>query len=62
MQIVAAGSDAATPVKAHVIFIASFGQEAEDITRSLPAGRGHICMDTSDLPRIVRSILMSSVE
>jgi len=61
-KIVAAGSDAAAPVKAHVIFIASFGQEAEDITRSLPAGRGHICMDTSDLPRIVRNILMSSVE
>jgi von Willebrand factor A domain-containing protein 8 len=48
-------------VNAHVIFIASFGEEAEEIKRSLPVGRGYLCMDTSDLPRIVRDILTSRV-
>ena len=61
-KIMAAAAEKATPVKVHAIFIASFGQEAEDIKRSLPAGRGHICMDSSDLPRIVRNILKRSVE
>jgi von Willebrand factor A domain-containing protein 8 len=48
-------------VKAYAIFIASFGEEAQDIKNSLPAGRGHLCMETSDLPRIVRDILTSQV-
>ena len=59
-KIIEAGEEKA--VKAHVIFIASFGQEADEIKRQLPPGRAHIANDTSDLPRIVRSILTSSVE
>lgn len=59
-KIIEAGEEKS--VKAHVIFIASFGQEAEEIKRQLPPGRAHIANDTSDLPRIVRSILTSSVE
>jgi von Willebrand factor A domain-containing protein 8 len=45
------------PVKAYCIFIASFGKEAQQIQQELPVGRGHVCMQTSDLPRIVRQIL-----
>jgi glycerol-3-phosphate cytidylyltransferase-like family protein len=45
------------PVKAYCIFIASFGKEAQEIQQELPVGRGHVCMQTSDLPRIVRQIL-----
>lgn len=48
-------------VKAFCIFIASFGEEAEEIKRSLPMGRGHVCMQTSDLPKIVREILTSNL-
>jgi von Willebrand factor A domain-containing protein 8 len=44
-------------VKAYCIFIASFGKEAQEIQQALPIGRGHVCMQTSDLPRIVRQIL-----
>lgn len=43
--------------KAFCIFIASFGDEAEAIKRELPIGRGFVCMDSSELPAIVRNIL-----
>jgi len=46
-------------VKSHCIFIASFGDEADEIKRELPAGRGHVCMSTQDLPMIIRNILIS---
>ena len=44
-------------VKAFCIFIASFGDEAEAIKRALPVGRGFVCMDSAELPGIVRNIL-----
>ena len=47
--------------KSHCIFIASFGREADEIQNELPVGRGHICYQTPDLPRIVRSILAAQV-
>lgn len=59
-KIIEAGEEKS--VKAHVIFIASFGEEADEIKRQLPPGRGHVASHTSELPRIVRSILTSSVE
>ena len=48
-------------MKAYCIFVASFGHEAEEIKRELPIGRGHVCMETKDLPRIVRDILTMQV-
>ena len=48
-------------VKAHCIFIASFGEEADLIRRELPVGRGHICMETNELPRIVKNILARQI-
>ena len=59
-KIIEAGADKS--VKAHAIFIASFGQEAEEIKKALPPGRAHLASQTSELPRIVRSILTTSVE
>jgi von Willebrand factor A domain-containing protein 8 len=47
--------------KAYCIFIASFGNEAESIKRELPVGRGFVCMDSSELPHIVRNILLSEI-
>ena len=55
-------SNAAETTKAFCIFIASFGDEAEDIKRALPLGRGFVCMDSGDLPGIVRNILTSEME
>jgi len=48
-------------IKAYSIFIASFGDEAHDVTKELPIGRGYVCMDTSELPRIVRNILAAEI-
>lgn len=56
-RIVRAGSDKPNAVKAYCIFIASFGKEADEIKKALPLGRGHTCMQTSDLPRLVRDLL-----
>lgn len=58
-KIIEAGSQRG--VKAYMIFIASFGQEADDIRKYLPVGRSYMCMETSDLPRVVRDILTSQV-
>lgn len=47
-------------VKAHAIFIASFADEAARILRDLPHGRGHVCLDTADLPRTFKKIFTSA--
>lgn len=47
-------------VKAHAIFIASFADEAARILRDLPHGRGHVCLDTTDLPRTFKKIFTSA--
>ncbi|TYZ62616.1 hypothetical protein PybrP1_002376 [[Pythium] brassicae (nom. inval.)] len=47
-------------VKAHAIFIASFADEATRILRDLPRGRGHVCLDTSELPRTFKRIFTSA--
>lgn len=48
--------------KAFCIFIASFGDEAEEIRRALPLGRGFVCTDSGELPGIVRNILTTEME
>ncbi|KAF4047109.1 ATPase family associated domain-containing protein 5 [Phytophthora infestans] len=47
-------------VRAHALFIASFADEAERIRSELPTGRGHVCLDTSDLPRMFKQIFTSA--
>ncbi|KAG3117086.1 hypothetical protein PI125_g4103 [Phytophthora idaei] len=47
-------------VQTDALFIASFADEAERIRRELPAGRGHVCLDTSDLPRMFKQIFTSA--
>lgn len=44
-------------VKAHYVAIASFGKEADRIKKDLPIGRGHVCMQTSELPKVIRDLL-----
>jgi hypothetical protein len=48
-------------VKAVAIFIASLADEAQQIRSELPVGAGYVCMDTADLPRLLRSIFMQNV-
>ncbi|GKY90990.1 von Willebrand factor A domain-containing protein 8 [Mayamaea pseudoterrestris] len=44
-------------IKAHCVFIGSLGEEADEIKRELPTGRAYICMQTKELPTIIRNIL-----
>jgi hypothetical protein len=48
-------------VKAYAVFVASFGEEAEELREALPAGRGFTCYDTADLPQMFRQIFTSQV-
>lgn len=43
-------------VKAFCIMIGSLGQQAEHLKANLPPGRGFVCMDTSDLPKVMKRI------
>jgi MoxR-like ATPase len=58
-RIIEAGSE--KHVKAYCIFIASLGRDADEIKRELPVGRGHVCMQTSELPRVVKNILAANL-
>jgi hypothetical protein len=49
-------------VKVHIILIASLRDEAENVARALPLGYAHLCSESSDLPSILRRILVSSFE
>ena len=48
-------------IQAHALFIAAFADEAEQIRCALPTGRGHVCLDTSDLPRTFKQIFTSAL-
>ena len=56
------GTAGQNQVRSYFIALASFGQEAEEIRRSLPAGRGYVCVNTSDLPRVVKGILTKRID
>lgn len=49
-------------VKVHMILIASLRDEAENVAKALPLGSAHLCSESSDLPSILRRILVSSFE
>ncbi|KAJ3411077.1 hypothetical protein HDV05_002776 [Chytridiales sp. JEL 0842] len=42
-----------------VVFIGSLGREAEVLARELPVGKGFVCMQTSEVPRVIGGILAS---
>jgi hypothetical protein len=47
-------------VKANAIFIASFADEAERILKDLPQGRGFVCLDTTELPKLFKKIFTTA--
>lgn len=49
-------------VKVHMILIASLRDEAESVAKALPLGYAHLCSESSDLPSILRNILVSSFD
>jgi hypothetical protein len=43
-------------VHAHMVMIASMGDEAEAAVAAMPAGRAHLCLDTNTLPAKFKAI------
>ena len=48
-------------VQTHMVMIGGLGDEAQDVVAELPVGKGHTCMDSADLPSILRQILTASL-
>mmetsp|Transcript_1455 Transcript_1455/g.5161 ORF Transcript_1455/g.5161 Transcript_1455/m.5161 type:complete len:997 (-) Transcript_1455:61-3051(-) len=48
-------------VHSFCIFLASLQDEAQQISRQLPVGKGFVCLDTSALPSIFKQIFANSV-
>ena len=48
-------------VKAHAIFIATMGDEAERILHALPPGRGFVCLDSAALPSTLKEIFSTEL-
>lgn len=49
-------------VKVHMILIAGLRDEADSVAKALPLGYAHLCNESSDLPAILRRILVSSFD
>ena len=49
-------------VNAFVIFIGSLGDQALRLKERLPAGKAYVCMDTKDIPDILKQIFAASLE
>lgn len=52
---------AAPTVNAFVVMIGSLGDQATRMQQALPAGRCYLCMDTAELPSILRQIFVSTM-
>ncbi|XP_039291605.1 von Willebrand factor A domain-containing protein 8-like [Nilaparvata lugens] len=48
-------------VESYILFIGSLGDQAKRLTQALPAGRGFICMDVTEIPNILQQIFTSSL-
>ncbi|XP_066993811.2 von Willebrand factor A domain-containing protein 8 [Anabrus simplex] len=48
-------------VNAYSIFIGSLGDQADRLTKKLPAGRAFMCLDLKNIPQILQQIFAASV-
>jgi len=53
---------AASPPAVHFVFLASMDGEAQQIVKELPVGHGHVCLQTQDLPNILKDILSGAMQ
>ncbi|XP_027851720.2 von Willebrand factor A domain-containing protein 8 [Aphis gossypii] len=57
----AAALNLSQDVQSFAIFIGSLGDQADVLTKSLPAGKSFVCMDLKNIPQIIQQIFMSSI-
>ena len=48
-------------VNAYAIFIGSLGDQADQLSKRLPAGKSFVCMDTKKLPEILQTIFTAAM-
>jgi hypothetical protein len=48
-------------VALHFVFIGDLDNEADDVVAQLPRNTGHVCRETTELPDILRKILLASI-
>ena len=48
-------------VNAFAIFIGSLGNQADQLSRRLPAGKSFVCLDTKKLPEILQTIFTATM-
>ena len=49
-------------VRVHVVLVASLRDEAASVAAQLPVGRAHLCLESADLPAIVKRILTEEMD
>ena len=52
--------DASRRVRAVMLFIASIGQEADEMVERLPRGHAFVCLEMARLPQAMREIFTST--
>ncbi|RZF46312.1 hypothetical protein LSTR_LSTR016631, partial [Laodelphax striatellus] len=53
--------NANSKVQSYILFIGSLGDQAKRLTNALPAGRGYLCMDVTEIPQILQQIFTASL-
>jgi len=48
-------------VDAYAIFIGSLGDQADRLTKRLPAGKAFVCLDTKRIPEVLKTIFTSTM-
>ena len=48
-------------VNAYAIFIGSLGDQADRLTKRLPAGKAFVCLDTKRIPEVLKTIFTSTM-
>ena len=51
-----------TDVYSHMILIGSIGEEAKALAKAIPNERAQVCFDTSQLPGMIKTIVVGAVE
>ena len=51
-----------TDVHSHMILIGSMGEEAKNLAKAIPNERAQVCLDTSELPGMIKTIVVGAVE
>ena len=49
-------------VHAHLVFIGSMGEEANKLARAIPNERAQVCLDSEELPLIIKSIVAAAAK